>query len=148
VTAKRVCDVCAVRGNYRVCLECAVPGSGRYRQEEIHEKRWVGGWHRVDVVLCIALVYSVERTEKSFRTLHPRTFLLKPSTQLRAETLQRRSDKHHLKMKSSPPLNDDTDTFAPPSYITSTRPSNTISAPPSYTISSAVMIRIASDRAH
>jgi hypothetical protein len=41
--AKRVCDVCAVRGNFRVCLECAVPGGGRYRQEEIHEKRWVGG---------------------------------------------------------------------------------------------------------
>jgi len=40
---KRVCDTCAVRGNYRVCLECAVPGGGKYQPEELIEKRWVGG---------------------------------------------------------------------------------------------------------
>ena len=41
--AKRVCDTCAVRGDYRVCLECAVPGGGRYEERELIEKRWVGG---------------------------------------------------------------------------------------------------------
>lgn len=25
---RRVCDTCAVRGDYRICLECAVPGGG------------------------------------------------------------------------------------------------------------------------
>ena len=40
---KMVCDTCAVRGDYRVCLECAVPGGGKYRPEELREKRWVGG---------------------------------------------------------------------------------------------------------
>ena len=43
VCAKRVCDTCAVRGDYRVCLECAVPGGGRYNERELNQKRWVGG---------------------------------------------------------------------------------------------------------
>ena len=44
VCAKRVCDTCAVRGDYRVCLECAVPGGGgRYEERELSQKRWVGG---------------------------------------------------------------------------------------------------------
>lgn len=41
--AKRVCDTCAVRGDYRVCLECAVPGGGRYNEDELRGKRWIGG---------------------------------------------------------------------------------------------------------
>lgn len=46
---KRVCDVCAVRGDQRICLECANPGnglyggSGGYGDLEVGEKRWVGG---------------------------------------------------------------------------------------------------------
>lgn len=43
ICAKRVCDTCAVRGDYRVCLECAVPGGGRYDERELKQKRWVGG---------------------------------------------------------------------------------------------------------
>lgn len=43
VCAKRVCDTCAVRGDYRVCLGCAVPGGGRYEERELKQKRWVGG---------------------------------------------------------------------------------------------------------
>lgn len=26
--SRRVCDICAVRGDHRVCLECANPGNG------------------------------------------------------------------------------------------------------------------------
>lgn len=58
---KRVCDTCAVRGDWRMCLECANPGSGFRRggyggsalggmscgveagQGGVVEKRWVGG---------------------------------------------------------------------------------------------------------
>lgn len=40
--AKRVCDVCAVHGDTRVCLECALPGGGHHTHG-LREKRWVGG---------------------------------------------------------------------------------------------------------
>lgn len=43
VCGKRTCDACAVKGDYRVCLECAVPGGGRYAERELNQKRWVGG---------------------------------------------------------------------------------------------------------
>ena len=43
VCAKRVCDTCAIRGDYRICLECAVPGGGKYEARELNQKRWVGG---------------------------------------------------------------------------------------------------------
>jgi hypothetical protein len=43
VCGKRTCNACAVRGDYRVCLECAVPGGGRYEERELNQKRWVGG---------------------------------------------------------------------------------------------------------
>lgn len=41
--SRRVCDTCAVRGDCRICLECAVPGGGSNRNDGVHEKRWVGG---------------------------------------------------------------------------------------------------------
>lgn len=35
---KRVCDICAVRSDRRVCLECANPGNGnRYGSAQGHE---------------------------------------------------------------------------------------------------------------
>jgi hypothetical protein len=63
--SKRVCDTCAVRGDWRVCLECANPGNG-HGDAYVHgynsggscgmeagttygygdrgeQKRWVGG---------------------------------------------------------------------------------------------------------
>jgi hypothetical protein len=40
---KRVCDTCAVRGESRICLECANPGHGRFDPVEVGGKRWVGG---------------------------------------------------------------------------------------------------------
>jgi len=41
---KRVCDTCAIRGNERVCLECANPGHGEMGGVELTRgKSWVGG---------------------------------------------------------------------------------------------------------